>query len=64
MSFVVTNETGRPVAAAEKQEDAELFAYRNSGGKLGKGPTEWSPTGKLMVGGRWTGWEVREVASL
>lgn len=63
MSFVVTDHS-RPVATAEKQEDAELFAYRNSGGKLGKGPTEWTQTGKLLVGGRWTGWEVREVASL
>lgn len=64
MSFVVTNETGKPVATATNVEDAQMYAWRFSGGKLadgGSGTLEWTRTGKMLVGGRWNGWEIREV---
>jgi hypothetical protein len=64
VSYVVTNENREPVAVAAELVDAQTYAWRYSGGKLadgGSGALDWSPTGKMLVGGRWNGWEIKPV---
>lgn len=61
--YVVTNDKGRPVAVAPDETRARMFVYNNA--ELGiNRTTHWTGTGKFMLDGAWTGWEVREVAAL
>jgi hypothetical protein len=64
MSYVVSNNCGCPVACAADEADAQVYAWRHAGGKLAGSKLEWTKTGKMMVGGRWNGWEVREVVEV
>lgn len=41
-------------------ERAQEFVYRNVH-RDPEAPVQWTETGKHIVGGRWTGWEAREV---
>lgn len=62
MTYVVSDERGRPVASATSKDEAQTFAYRNTSRKRHPAATvEWTGTGKMFVGGRWNGWEVHEV---
>jgi hypothetical protein len=58
MSYVIKDNRGRPVGTASTKDAAESFAYRNTFSLRQGKPTSWSPTGKLLAGNRWTGWEV------
>lgn len=58
--IVITNEHGKPVAVAPSMERAQEFVYRNVH-RDPEAPVQWTETGKHIVGGRWTGWEAREV---
>jgi hypothetical protein len=65
MSYVVTNNEGRPVATASTLESAQSFAYHNSTSQRPSyGKTSWTPTGKFYAGDRWTGWEVTPVPTV
>ena len=63
MSFVITNDKGRPVATATTREAAMIFAYRAVRRPVGVS-VGWTPTGKLTVDGKWTGWEVTSVKTV
>jgi hypothetical protein len=66
MTYVVTDNTGRPVATATNPDDAKTFVYRNLAA-VDRDPyatVAWTLTGKLMRDGKFTGWEIREVAEV
>lgn len=61
MNVVLGN--SKPMAVTDSADKARRFAYR----KLGVEHTDsvrWTDTGKLIVNERWTGLEVKEVASI
>lgn len=61
-SYVV-HHAGQPVAAATERLKARGFVYRNAE-KPDTTTTTWTSTGKFIVDGVWSGWEVREVTTL
>lgn len=56
---------GRPTASTEDEKRARKFAELAvaQAGRAGRG-LSWTPTGKLMTGNRWTGWEVHPARRL
>jgi hypothetical protein len=65
MSYVVSNNKGRPVATTATLESAQSFAYQNSTSQRpAYGQVTWTESGKLYAGKRWTGWEITAVPSV
>lgn len=62
MAFVVRH-LGRPVATAPDADTARAFVYRNAD-KLATHTVSWTSTGKFLVDGSWSGWELGEVPAL
>ncbi|GGR51476.1 hypothetical protein [Streptomyces roseolus] len=61
-TFVV-HHMGRPVVAAGDAAAARAFVYSNAD-KPETHTVGWTRTGKFLVEGRFTGWEMREVQTL
>ncbi|MFE6222949.1 hypothetical protein [Streptomyces sp. NPDC057854] len=61
-AFVVHHQ-GRPVATAGDAAAARAFVYR-SAEMSATHTVGWTGTGKFLVEGLWTGWELREVQAL
>ncbi|WP_432112780.1 hypothetical protein [Streptomyces sp. S1] len=61
-SYIV-HHNGRPIVAAADVLDARMYVYRRTDTPETT-TTWWTGTGKFLVDGRWSGWEVRGVETI
>ena len=63
-THLVVHHDGRPVASAVDAAKARGFVHTRVDIGFVHSTTTWTATGKFLVNGRWTGWEIREVPAL
>ncbi|GHF94615.1 hypothetical protein [Streptomyces hydrogenans] len=61
--FVVQNQ-GRPVASTDDAAVARGYIHTRVDIGFAYTTTAWTTTGKFLVNGRWSGWEIREVRAI